>query len=215
MSQISRRMWTGLLLTAGFSVAGLLGCSGGQAGDTLGQMRLPLTTQGASGASYRLRNATFDVQSQYYSGSAGGSAGPGHVVVSSETDPDATNISLSLEEGYYNVELRPGWSMEKTSSSGTETVEATLLSASSQWVYVSRLSTSWAEFSFGIGGREIWFNGQLNIAIDVQETPGGSYGGGSYGGGSYGGGSFGGGSFGGSVSSGGAFPLPAGGSGGN
>jgi hypothetical protein len=207
MSQISRRVWTGLLLTAGFSVSGLLGCSGG-AGETLGQMRVPLTTQGASGASYRLRDATFVVQSQYYGGSAGFSSGgeptgPGSIVVSSETDPDATNISLSLEEGYYNVQLLPGWSMEKTSSSGTETVEATLLTGSSQWVWVSRQYTSWAEFSFGIGGREIWLNGQLNIAIDVQETPGGS-GGFSFGGSS-------GASFGGAVSTGGAFQGGSGG----
>ena len=212
MSQISRRVWTGLLLTAGFSVSGLLGCSGGaggQADETLGQMNLPLTTQGASGANYRLRDATFVIQTQYYGGYAGwssvgggGPGTPGGAVVSSETDPDATNISVSLEEGYYNVQLLPGWSMEKTNSSGTETVEATLLSGSSQWVYVSRQSTSWAEFSFGIGGREIWLNGQLNIAIDVQETPGGFGGAAGFG-------------TGGAVGNGGAsgaFPVPPGGS---
>jgi len=196
MSQISRRAWTGLLLTASFSVAGLLGCSGGaggpvEQGDALGQMKLPLTTQGSSGAIYRLRDATFVVQSPYSGvggwgaaggpGGPGGAGGPGSVVVSSETDPDATNISLSLEEGYYTVQLLDGWRMEKTSSSGTETVETTLLSGSTQWVYISRQYTSWAEFRFGIGAREIWLNGQLNIAIDVQETPGGSGGSGGFG----------------------------------
>ena len=50
---------------------------------------------------------------------------------------------------------------------------ASLLSGASQWVYVSRQSTSFAQFNFGIGGKEIWLNGKLNIAIDVQETPGG------------------------------------------
>jgi hypothetical protein len=62
--------------------------------------------------------------------------------------------------------------MEKTTSSGAQPVEATLLSGGYQWVYVSRQSTSWAEFSFGIGGREYWLNGKLNIAIDVQEAAG-------------------------------------------
>src|SRR6478735_12056183 len=184
MSQISRRMWAGLLLTAGFSAFGLIGCSAGAGGEgeTQGQMSLPLTTPGASGAIYRLRDATFVIQNPYGgsggfgNGPAGGAANNQSIVVSSETDPDATNISVSLEEGYYTVDLRPGWSMEKNDASGTETVEATLLSGSPQWVYVSRQSTSWAEFSFGIGGREIWLNGKLNIAIDVQETPG-SYGG--------------------------------------
>ena len=59
-------------------------------------------------------------------------------------------------------------------SGAAEPVEATLLSGEYQWVYVSRQSSSWAEFSFGIGSREIWLNGQLNIGIDVQETPGGA-----------------------------------------
>jgi hypothetical protein len=182
MTRVSRRRWTGLLLSAGFGVVGLVGCSGSGGhdgeGQALGQMSLPLTTQGASGVTYRLRNATFVVQNQYYdyeygAAGAGGSGGtPGTVVVSSETNPNASNITLSLEEGYYTVSLLPGWRMEKLGPSGAQTVEATLLSGSSQWVYVSRRSTSWAEFSFGIGGREVWLNGKLNIAIDVQEAAG-------------------------------------------
>jgi hypothetical protein len=182
MKQISRRVWTGLFLSAGFSVAGLIGCSGsgGQEGESnaLGQMSLPLTTQGASGLTYRLRNATFVVQSQYYNyeafaaGAGGTSGGPGTIVVSSETDPNASSISLSLEEGYYEVQLLPGWQMEKLTSSGAQPVEATLLSGSTQWVYVYRQSSSWAQFSFGIGGREVWLNGKLSIVIDVREETG-------------------------------------------
>jgi len=193
MKRTSRRVWTGLLLAVGVGGLGLIGCSGAGGKDggaeALGQMNLPLTTQGASGASYRLRNATFVVQQQYYyyedvgEAGAGGAPGtPGTITVSSETDPNAHNISLSLEEGYYYVQLRPGWSMEKISPAGTQTVEATLLSGTTQWVYVSRQSTSWAEYSFGIGGREIWLNGKLNIGIDVQETPFGEGGAGGVGG---------------------------------
>jgi hypothetical protein len=182
MNQISRRVLTGLFLTTGVCIAGLVGCSGsgGRDGESpaLGAINLPLTTQGASGVTYRLRNATFVVQNPYYyeensAAGAGGTPGnSGVVVVSSETDPNASTISLSLEEGYYIVQLQPGWRMEKASSSGAQTVEATLLSGSNQWVYVSRQSTSWAQYSFGIGGREIWLNGKLNIGIDVQEQPG-------------------------------------------
>jgi len=139
---------------------------------------LPLTTQGASGTTYRLRNATFVIQNQYYdynygeAGAGGAAPNPGRIVVSSETNPNAQNISVSLEEGYYYVVLQPGWRMEKVTPSGGQTVEATLLSGEYQWVYVSRQSTSWAEYSFGIGGREIWLNGKLNIGIDVQEVAG-------------------------------------------
>jgi hypothetical protein len=185
MKRTSRRVWAGLLLSAGVGVLGLVGCSGSGGHDdggaeTFGQINLPLTTQGASGITYRLRNATFVVQRQYYyyedaEAGAGGTPGtPGSVIVSSESDPNARNISLSLEEGYYNVQLRPGWSMEKDSAAGAQTVEATLLSGASQWLYVSRQYTTWAEYSFGIGGRELWLNGKLNIGIDVQETPPGA-----------------------------------------
>lgn len=179
MKRTSRRLWMGLLLGAGISAAGLVGCSS-SGGHDLGQMTLPLTTQGASGLTYRLRDATFVVQNQssaydHDSGGAAGSSGtPGTVVVvvSSETNPDAATISLSLEEGNYNVRLLPGWRMERVKVNQVQTVEATLLSGSSQWVWVSRQATSWAEYSFGIGGSEVWFNGKLNIAINVQEVPG-------------------------------------------
>jgi hypothetical protein len=56
-------------------------------------------------------------------------------------------------------------------------VEAQLLSSSSPWVYVYPRSTSWAEFSFGIGERKVWFNGNLNIDINVYEDPDDYYGG--------------------------------------
>jgi hypothetical protein len=194
MNHSSRWGWGGLLLAGALSLGALGGCSGA-GGDSegekvFGQMALPLTTQGASGVTYRLRDATFVIQPQYYiydsaaagaGGSVGGAGGnPGTVIVSSETDPDATNISVSLEEGYYYVNLSPGWHLEKVTSAGAEPVEATLLSGEYQWVYISRQSSSWAEFSFGIGSREIWLNGQLNIGIDVQETPGGSGGAGGF-----------------------------------
>ena len=188
MNRTSRRLCLGLLLGAGFSGAGLVGCSGsgGSDGDAnaLGQISLPLTTQGASGVTYRLRDATFVVQSQNSGsagaggksgGSSGGSSGaPGTVVVSSETNPDASSISLSLEEGQYNVLLQPGWRMEKvsTGTSRAEPVEATLRSAASQWVWINPQSTSWVEYNFGIGGHDYWFNGKLNITISVEEMPG-------------------------------------------
>ena len=192
MTQISRRLGTLALLGAGLS---LLGCSGSPSPsekEPLGQLNLPLTTQGASGLKYRLRNATFTVQREpgYYYGGAGyaGAIGGGSdgssstTTVSSETDPDARSISLSLEEGSYYVQLQPGWSFEKDGADGPEIVEATLLSQPTQWLWVYRQSSTWAEFNFGIGGKELWLNGKVNIEINVQETPG-EYGGSGGGGG--------------------------------
>jgi hypothetical protein len=65
-------------------------------------------------------------------------------------------------------------------------VEATLLSGQTQYVWVSRRSTSFAEFQFGLGGREIWLNGDLNIGVVLYEDPselgyGGSFPGGTAG----------------------------------
>lgn len=183
MKIVSRRVGTLLLL--GVGVAAAVGCAdeGGEGLLQVGEMSLPLTAQAASGTSYRLRNATFALHraasyyDQYAAGSAeqelaGSSPDNGDVVVSSEADPNARTINVSLEEGLYSVQLRPGWNFEKQTPGGATPVEATLLTGSTQWVWIYRQSTSWAQFSFGIGGREVWLNGKLNIGIDVQEVPG-------------------------------------------
>lgn len=189
MMKLSRRLGSLLLLAA--ATAPLGGCS--QAKDDqddgttgrVGQLALPLTTQGASGVTYRLRDATFVINGWSYGGSAGSSMGgsggnPTTVVVSSEDDPDAATISVSLEEGQYSVELQPGWYFEKITPAGSEAVEATLLSANPQWAWVSRHSTWFAEFQFGLGGREIWLNGELNLGVVLYEDPSEIYGSGGY-----------------------------------
>lgn len=153
-------------------------------GDDTGTISVPLSTYASSGTRYRLRDATFVIQNPYAGyGGEGGNAGPEHIVVSSEDDPNADSIQVNVERGSHTVRLQPGWRMEKREDDGSYSeVEAQLLSGSSQWVYVYPRSTSWAEFSFGIGDREIWFNGNLNIDINVYEDPDDYYGGsGGYG----------------------------------
>ncbi len=190
MNNVTRRMGTLLLGTLGLW---LVGCSGNSAKggdpheDNMGHLALPLVTQGASGVSYHLRDATFAIHRYGYnydygyvasagtasggSGVGGGSGGDTVITVSSETDPNAPTISVSLEEGDYYVELLPGWHFEKEGPSGPEAVEATLLSGETQWVWVSRQSTSFAEYKFGLGNRELWLNGQLNIGVVLYEDP--------------------------------------------
>jgi hypothetical protein len=189
----------------------------------VGQLEVPLTAFAASGAEYRLRDAEFTIGTTF-SGSGGSgttSPAPAGLVVSSEDDPAASKITVELEEGEYFVELQPGWRLEKMVPGGGETVEATLLSETGQWVWVSRRSSSLVEYHFGLGDRSIWFNGKLNIDIRVSETPGtagsggyaGSGGAGGYAG-SGGAGSSGGfpsGGYGGSVGTGGGW-IGAGGS---
>jgi len=97
--------------------------------------------------------------------------------VSSDDQPDAKSLTVSLEQGTHTVQLLPCWSFEKEGPSGPEPVVATLLSSANQWVWISPQSTSWAEYQFGIGDRAIWLNGKLNIDIAVYETPSQYYGG--------------------------------------
>lgn len=148
-----------------------------------GTLGLPLSTQGASGDTYRLRDATFRIRSDdwhYEDSSSFGGDGSGTtsevVIVSSEDDPEAATISVSVPAGELEVKLLPGWRLERISEAGAETIEATLLSSSTQWVWVAPRGTSFAEFRFGVGDREIWFNGQLNIGIAVVENPDEYYG---------------------------------------
>lgn len=207
MKQVTRRMGTLLLGTLGLALVGCSGTSTGGGGDEhenkLGQLALPLVTQGASGVTYHLRDATFAIHHYNYTydygypamgGSASGGSGPVGgdevITVSSETNPAAQTISVSLEEGDYYVELLPGWHFEKETAMGAVAVDATLLSGQTQWVWVSRQTTSFAEFQFGLGGRELWLNGQLNIDIVLHEDPSelnnyGGYGGTGYGGSGY------------------------------
>jgi hypothetical protein len=208
MKQMAWARRTMLALMAVTTLCGVgCGSSADEPGDgakEFGELRLPLATQGSSGTEYRLRDATFEITPYYYywdyeygaAGSGGTTSAP--IVISSEDDPSAASISVELEQGEYIVRLLPGWRMEKVAEEGAETVEATLLSSESTWVWVSPHSTSWAEYQFGIGSKEIWLNGELNIEIDVYEDPDEYYGGyAGYGGSAGSGGSAGGVSYGG------------------
>jgi hypothetical protein len=185
-----RMMAVGILAGLTVAATGLLGgCSGdGRSTEEHGTLSVPLSTQGPSGTTYRLRDATFEIRSEYYyyesypGGEGGGGSSPQVITVSSETDPEATAISVSLERGYYYVRLRPGWRMEKVEDGSVTDVEATLLSSETQGVYVAARSGSWLEYQFGLGDRALWFNGNLNLQIQVYEKPSDLYGGGGVGG---------------------------------
>ncbi len=206
----------GMLITA------CVACSGQPQQEDVGNLMLPLATHGPSGAEYRLRSATFDINPGYYSYGSGGAYGssagigntPATVSVSSEADPDANSISVELEQGAYNVALRPGWQMEKVEGGVGTPVEATLLTSGTVIAYVYPHSSAWVDYSFGIGGRAVWLNGQLDINIGVYEDPNQYYGGAGYGGLGPSGGSPGVAGAGGAISSAGAVGLAGGSTGG-
>lgn len=192
--------WLHLAVFAGWSLMGCADSGAGQKEDNaeMGKVALPLVTHGPSGTQYQLRNATFQIQSYryyddygtggYYGGTGTGMGGsipttaPAPIIVSSETDPSAPTIEVDLEQGDYRVILLPGWSLESiVDGVATPVPEVQLLSGESQWVWVSPRSTSWVNYQFGIGDRKVWFNGKVNIEVQVYETPeqyyGPSYGG--------------------------------------
>ena len=179
MKRISRRIGALWLLAAGFTIAAC-GSSPDPTEGSAGRLALPLMTRGPSGVTYHLRHATFVITPNYYSyGEAAGAGNENSVVtVSSDDQPDAKSLTVSLEQGTYYLQLQPGWALEKDGPNGPEVVTATLLSGSAQWVWISAQSTSWAEYQFGIGDRAIWLNGKLNIDIVVYEDPSQYYGGG-------------------------------------
>jgi hypothetical protein len=162
------------------------GTRGDASSEEQGTLAVPMKTYANSGTVYRLRDAEFEVTSAYKcyedydatSPAMGGSAGGPtdcwpqfSTVLSSEEDPDADSVAVSVEQGEYSISLRPGWRLEKVENGVAETVEATLLNGAYQWVWVAPRSTSWVEYQFGIGDRQIWMNGQLNVGIRVFEDP--------------------------------------------
>lgn len=174
------------LLALGLVATGMTACGADDKKEPeLGTLKLPLATEGPSGMQYRLRDATFEINAEYWS-SYGGESGVGspmQTIVSSEDDPEARSISVSLERGYYGVSLSPGWRMEQIDADGTaSTVEATLLSSATTWTYVDPQYASWVEYQFGIGSRTVWLNGDLNIGVQVYEDPKEYYGDPGYGG---------------------------------
>jgi hypothetical protein len=134
-----RTLCLGTLLGLTVLASGVMaGCSSDPVdrGD-LGTLRLPLGTHGPSGTEYRLRDAVFQISNYYYyeepSGEGGAGSSSNTYTVSSEDDPNASSISVSVEGGSYYVQLLPGWHMEKVEGGEASDVEATLLSGATQW----------------------------------------------------------------------------------
>jgi hypothetical protein len=178
-----------LLATLGFG-CGNSNTKGGNDSEKLGQLAFPLVTNGPSGTKYQLRNAVFEISpyNNYYYGGVGGAANyatggaantpstgtdPSNptVIVNSDDYPDSDSIQVDISEGYYSIYLRPGWQLQSVVNGVAQDVNATLLSPDYQWVSVYRHSTSWVSFQFGLGDRDIWFNGSLNIQVSVYENP--------------------------------------------
>jgi hypothetical protein len=169
-------------VSAGMTACADNGTRTGEGSAQTGTLALPLTSTSPAGIQYRLRNANFVIEQPPYYCNGQGAAGFGGggcqppITLSSETDPDAASLTVDLQESGYEVYLQPGWSMERIDAGVATPVEAQLLSDSTQWIYVTRHSTTWINFQFGIGDHAIWFDGKLNIQISVYDNPDQYYG---------------------------------------
>jgi hypothetical protein len=138
----------------------------------LGELSLSLVGSDRVGQSYRLRNADFDIDAYYLSVPIEEDAGElTHLVVSSDTDPDATSIRTRLLPGSYSVRLDNGdWFLEKVGPGGNQRVaEAVLLSERQQYAYISDNGFAEVTYRFGVDGKLIDFrHGDLNIDIAIE-----------------------------------------------
>jgi hypothetical protein len=128
-----------------------------------GQLQLALTSRGASGALYRLRQASFEIFSQDQFGSFAG-------FLQSESDPLATSLETTLDIGNYQIALFSGWFLEKVEGSQVTRVQAQLLSPDTQDFSISPNGETTVRYRFQTNGEIIEFGqGRLIVQIDVDE----------------------------------------------
>lgn len=154
---------------------------------SIGSLSLNLTGADSLGRQYRLRNASFYITSDYYypygemqpgfpAPFPGNDGGVGFsTTVSTEDDPDASEISLRLVPGSYFVALEGDWYVERLTPTGPERVEqVVLLTEQYQYAYVYHNGVSNVAFRFGIDGELIDFR-HGDLVIDAEfELPGDS-----------------------------------------
>jgi len=156
------------------SAAGFVGCSQHDVSQItsesvpapaseVGQLQLALTSRGASGALYRLRQASFEIFNQDQFGGFGG-------FLQSDSDPLATSLETTLDIGNYQIELFSGWFLEKVEGSQVTRVQAQLLSPETQDFSISANGETTVRYRFQTNGEIIEFGqGRLIVQIDVDE----------------------------------------------
>ena len=132
-----------------------------------GNLSLALSARGASGALYRLRDATFDVRRDDFGF---------FTTLFTENDPLATTLEATLPTGNFFIDLFSDFSLEKIAEDGTSTrVNAVLLSPRSQTFSISANEETFVTYSFETNGEVVSFgDGRLIVTLDVSETVGDS-----------------------------------------
>jgi sugar lactone lactonase YvrE len=155
------------LAVAWAGVAGMGGCGGskpasppGDRAADVGALSMALTAT-TNGHDYRLRQATFTI------------VGPSNVVLSSETQPDASALTAQLDVGSYTAQLGGAWSLERLDPSGPVQVAATLTSANPASFEITSGVTTGVPFRFSTDGTLVTIGtGSVAITTVVSETTG-------------------------------------------
>jgi hypothetical protein len=120
------------------------------------EIQLNLATTGASGTEYRLGPATFDIF-RYID------EAPVRTLTADGAD---SVLHVPLEEGYYSVKLRPGWTLSRVDGQASTAIAATLTSPDTQFVKVRVFETSPVNYAFHLG------ESGIDIGVTVDEgTP--------------------------------------------
>ncbi len=146
------------IVAAAFVLPLPIGCQSGQhpSEAPTGTLSLPLSTTSADGATFRLRNARFEI------------AGRNATVLETETDPTRTILSADLHPGPYTVLLAAGWHMEKFVAGVGTTVVATALTTEPQPAQIRPSATTRVTFRFQVEGHVVTLDsGKLEVAVEV------------------------------------------------
>jgi hypothetical protein len=160
MKSSIRSLLLGAVLT---SAAGAFsaGCSGADSGSESqsGVLSMPLVVTASSGSVFRLRDADFAI------------AGAQTATGSSETDPNATELTFELKQGGYTIKLKSGWHMEKEVNGVFEPVKAVLTSSNPIAFTITDQGTTSVAFQFNAGEDVVAIgNGSLVVSIGVHDS---------------------------------------------
>jgi hypothetical protein len=126
-----------------------------------GTVELPLIAQSSSGVTYRLRDATFELE------------GPAFVTIDTrdEAAADDASLELDLPTGSYAAKLLEGWRLVRVEDDGSESgVSALLTSANPLSFSIGEGVITPVVFRFKLASGDVDFGG-AEIGIDVDDSP--------------------------------------------
>ena len=124
----------------------------------VGTVGLQLRTE-LNHVAYRLRDGVFEV------------TGPQLLTLNTEDDVDASALEATLAAGAYDIELLPGWRLERESASGFETLQAQLTSANPLLFEIEAGQRTNLHYEFFTNGTRIGLgDGGVDLSIGVTDT---------------------------------------------